>query len=280
MSVSNNSFFYVFVRSLRNIIGTIVKTNNYDVILTFFKELTHVVNIDINATDSDGNESILSHVYNLFFDEGLYNCKTFNPFFIQFFNKCLQLGADPRHKSFNTRYGHQYNKESIIIKLFNTIIYEFRNRLLRQDNDEDSFLIYSEDDLVPFMYDVPIDPYPEYFDKEMDDFFLMKFDYLIEILDMVFKSIDYIIPFEDSIYINKYIEFIETEFILVFPNERENALLPIQWYTSINFQIFLVSIDSIYIWSNNDNISIMRMLNPIYAVFDNEDLVEIISSFI
>ena len=290
------STFEKLKRYLSEVLEDLKNKNDYTIFFSLIDYITILVENgeDINATDTEngGNETFLSYFFYSFFDYGieLSNCKVYNPYSIMIFKHCITMGANPFIKSYSSRYSHnELNKESLLCEICHTIKWNFWNRLNHQNNDEDSFLVYKEIDLLPFKYIVPDDPYPEYSMKDFDDFFLMKFRYLLRMLDIVLDKMHYSMceEYDDLIY--DYVQFIETDFVEIFPHERLNALAPYYHWRNIklhNFWIFIIL--SGFCYSTNDenvNAKILqrRLLNQNYAmiqVFDSLDIVKYISCFL
>lgn len=253
-----------------------------------FQELMHYIDTlvekgeDINSHDSEGNETFLSHFYYLFYDHGdcfVLNCKVYNQHAIEVFKHCLDLDADLSLRSYNSRYGHhEYEEQPIFADIMHTIIYLFDKRL--SIDDEDSFLIYDDSSLVPFEYVVPDDPYPEYSVQEMNSFYLMKFNYLSQMLHMVLKKMNFIIPEQYSDDLNNYIEFLETDFLSVFPSEWTNTLIPFNWYRSLNFNLFIILNGLNYKWSMFHAGQTRLDILVLYKVFYIDEIVDIISSYL
>ena len=234
---------------------------------------------DINCRNSEENETFLSLFFYRFFDNGddcVYNCKVYNPYVLRVFKHCLDLDANLSLKSYNSRYGHnEYEPEPIYADIMRIIMYEFDERL--SINDEDSFLIYEDTNLIPFRFNVPDDPYLEYTESEMNQFYLMKFRYLSEMLHMVFEKMNFIIAHEYNKNLVQYIEFIENDFVLVFPSERTNTLKLFNWYTSQNFDLFIILNGFNYKWSVEHT---RHNILALYKIFEIDEIVNIISSYL
>ena len=278
------STFYKLSNLLDELIKCLKHDNNYDVFQnSMIQYMDNLVKNgeDINCRDSEENEIFLSLFFYRFFDYGddrVYNCKVYNPYVLRIFKHCLDLGANLSHKSYNSRYGHnEFEPEPIYADIMRIIMYEFDEMLEHQNNDEDSFLIYEDTKLIPFRFHVPDDPYIEYTESEMNQFYLMKFRYLSEMLYMVFEKMNFIIPHEYNKHLIEYIDFIEVYFVPLFPSERKNALKPLNWYTSQNFNLFILSNGFYYKWSFEHT---RNNLLAFYKIFEIDEIVNIISSYL
>jgi len=274
---------------LRNILHELIallrNNNDYHYFFqTMMKSIDYIImqGGDINCQDSEGNETFLSLFFYLFFDYGdcrVYNCKVYSPYILRIFRHILDMGADLTLKSYNSRYGHkEFEPEPMFAIIMTIMIEEFNERLNRQDNDEDSYLIYKyREKLVPFRFNVPDDPYPEYTESEMNEFYLMKFKCLSNMLDMVFRKMKYNIPYEYFCSIDCQIEFIEHFFVPVFPSYRAQALQPYAWFRRRNFILFFNEYRS----SNSNLLILVNIYNPkLKKVLDIDELIRVILSYL
>jgi hypothetical protein len=234
--------FDILVKYIVCCIDNLKKINDYTVFDDIINYISNAVSkgFDINETDVDRNETLLSYLYHMFFDEGLYNCKVYNPYCIGVFLHCLNLGANPFLLSYNPRYGHnEYYPESIFAQILGTMKYLFDQ--LNKGFEEDSFLIYDEKSLNPFNFYVPEDPYPEYTEEDFNRFFLYKFKYLSQMFVAVSKQmiLSSSLCSKHTPIIEYYTRFFKTEFLEVFPIEATSILTMFNQIMKHNFLIFI-----------------------------------------
>ena len=272
-----------------------VGRNDYHLFFTTITDYISVLFIngkDINDTNSEG-ENFLLYFFRNFFNNGnmVYNCKVYNPVTIMIFKHLLFLGANPFHVSYveDPDYDDIYYEESVFTEIFSTMTYLFNKRLYHQDDDGDSFLTYDITSLIPFRYQVPDDPYPEYNVQDFNNFYLMKFRYFLEMLYMVIDVMHPSLYDKHENFIVYYDNFVKNYFIRVYPLEEQNALRLIVYWNNMkkrNFWIFLILSGFIYSTDNeciNEHIIKRKMSirnNALITVFDLSDIVKNICDFL